>query len=91
MFTRKPCEGCSARQAEIDRLERRLSRYDDQIDGLMKRMTELADPRINERLVQADRLERKPIPAPQRAAPEAPLLPGTEPAPRPSWEVDSES
>ena len=85
------CRGCEARTSEILRLEARLEWFEDQIDRQNKRLLEIADPRINERLVQADRLDRRPVTAAPRAAPDAPLLPGTEPAPPPPWEVDAES
>jgi hypothetical protein len=85
------CRGCEAKNAEILRLEARLKWFEDQIDRQNKRLLEIADPRINERLVQADRLDRKPVTAAPRAAPAAPLLPGTEPAPESPWEVDAES
>lgn len=95
MIFGKPCAGCEAREAEIRRLNDRCTRYEEQLDRAMKRFLELADPRANARVAQADRLAAQPVTtAPRPAAPEAPLLPGTEPAPpydEPAWEVDAES
>jgi hypothetical protein len=87
-----PCRGCEARDAEIARLERQIVWFEGQVNLQNRRLVEIADPRANERLVQADRLERKPILAGPRADPNAGIrLPGTEPAPPPTWEVDSEA
>jgi hypothetical protein len=84
------CRGCEAKSAEIRRLGEQLKWFEEQVDRQNRRLLEVADPRINERLVQADRLDRRPVTAAPRAAPDAPLLPGTEPAPPPAWEVDVE-
>jgi hypothetical protein len=85
------CRGCEAKEAEIRRLLERQKWFEDQVDRQNKRLIELTDPGANTRVVQADRLDRKPVTAPTRAAPAPPLLPGTEPAPPPAWEVDAES
>jgi len=83
------CRGCDAREAELQRKESQLRWFERQLDLQNRRLVEIADPRANERVVQADRLERKPILAGPRAAPDAGIrLPGTEPAPIPDWEVD---
>ena len=85
-----PCEACAAKDAEIQRLNDRLTWFETQVDRQNKRLLEIADPSANQRLVQADRLERRPITAAPRAAPPEPLLPGTEPEAPPAWEVDGE-
>jgi hypothetical protein len=60
-----------------------------QLDIQNQRLVEIADPRANERVVQAARLDRKPDTPPARVAPYAGLrLPGTEPSP---LEVDGGS
>jgi hypothetical protein len=85
-----PCRGCAAKEEEIERLQEQLRWFEGQLDAQNKRLVEIADPRANERVVQAERLEKRPH-SPLRAAPAAgPILPGTEPAPPPMWEVDAE-
>ncbi len=87
-----PCRGCEARDAELERIGKTLQWFESQLDQQNKRLIEIADPHANERVVQADRLGKKPILRPPRADPSAGLiLPGTEPAPRPDWEVDDEA
>ena len=85
-----PCRGCASKEAEIGRLNDQLRWFEEQVDKQNKLLLEIADPRINERMVQADRLRERPVSAAPRAAPASPLLPGTEPAPPPAWEVDSQ-
>ena len=86
-----PCRGCEAKDAELARREGQLRWFESQMDRQNKRLVEIADPHAEERVVQADRLSRKPIFAGPRAAPYAGTrLPGTEPAPTPDWEVDPE-
>jgi hypothetical protein len=84
-----PCRGCEARDAELERVQKSLRWLEGQVENQNKRLVEIADPHAEERVVQADRLGRKPITPPRRADPDAGLrLPGTEPAPLPDWEVD---
>ena len=83
------CDGCKAKEEEIGRLHERIAWFEKQVDQQNRRLLELADPAANQRLVQADRLEKRPISAP-RAAPASPVLPGTEPSPPPTWEIDVE-
>jgi hypothetical protein len=87
-----PCRGCEAREAELDRASVRLAWFERQLDMQNRRLIEIADPRSNERLVQADRLDKRPIIAGPRADPNAGSirLPGTEPPPPTDWEVDAE-
>ena len=87
-----PCRGCEARDAELERAGKTLQWFESQLDQQNKRLIEIADPHANERVVQADRLKDRPILRPPRADPSAGLiLPGTEPAPSPDWEVDPEA
>jgi len=86
-----PCRGCEAKDAELERKEKQFRWFEGQLDAQNRRLVEIADPHANERVVQADRLSRKPIFAGPRADPNAGIrLPGTEPAPPPTWEVDPE-
>ena len=87
-----PCRGCEAKDAELARTGETMRWLEEQIDLQNRRLVEIADPRANERVVQAARLDRKPDTPPARVAPYDGLrLPGTEPSPEPGWEVDQES
>lgn len=85
------CEGCAAKDAELARMHEREEWYQKQVDQQNRRLLELADPNANARLVQADRLDRKPVSAPRAAPPPPPVLPGSEPSPPRDWEVDAEA
>ena len=84
------CAACEAKDDEIAHQKEMIEWLQGQLDVQNKRFLEIADPRANERVVQADRLAKKPISTqrPPRAA--GPLLPGTEPSPESSWEVADE-
>jgi hypothetical protein len=86
------CRGCEARENEISRQQRVIEWLQGQVDVQNKRFLEITDPRANERVVQADRLDRKPVTTSRKPSEPRPLLPGTEPSPSTdSWEVADES
>lgn len=84
------CVACEAKDGEIARQKETIEWLQGQLDVQNKRFLEIADPRANERVVQADRLAARPITAPKPMPAPGPLLPGTEPSPATPWEVSDE-